>query len=68
MEHRLWHVRWTGVPLKLLLDHAEPRPEARFVWTEGLDGGEFGGRQMSCYPKTCSLKKPSVTRWPSRMR
>lgn len=54
---RVGNVSWTGVPLKLLLDHAEPLPETKFVWTEGLDSGEFGGKQMSCYRKDLPLAK-----------
>lgn len=54
---RVGNVRWTGVRLKTLLAEAAPLPEARFVWTEGLDSGDFGGKTMDCYRKDLPLDK-----------
>ncbi len=54
---RVGNVKWTGVALKSLLDYAIPMPGARFVWSEGLDSGEFGGKRMDCYRKDLPLAK-----------
>lgn len=54
---RVGNVQWTGVPLRSLLDYAVPLPGARFVWSEGLDSGEFGGKRMDCYRKDLPLAK-----------
>lgn len=56
----LWRVgcvRWSGVPLAQLLARAEPAAEARFVWSEGLDHGQFAGRQIDRYQKDLPLPK-----------
>lgn len=43
---RIGNIQWAGVRLQTLLALAQPYPTARFAWSEGLDYGSFGGRQM----------------------
>lgn len=54
---RIGNVRWTGVPLKVLLDEAKIMPEAQFVWSEGLDRGAFGGIRADRYQKDLPIEK-----------
>lgn len=54
---RIGNVRWTGVPLSRLLAQAKPKPQARFVWSEGLDRGEFAGVKADRYQKDLPLEK-----------
>ncbi|KAI1613249.1 Oxidoreductase, molybdopterin-binding domain-containing protein [Exophiala viscosa] len=54
---RIGNVTWTGVPLYTLLMHARPLPEASFIWSEGLDSGEFAGVKADRYQKDLPLKK-----------
>lgn len=54
---RVGNVQWTGVRLKTLLEHAEPLAGAQFVWSEGLDSGEYGGLRMDRYQKDLSIAK-----------
>lgn len=54
---RIGNVKWTGVPLHLLLDHAVVRPEACFVWTEGLDRGTFAKVDADRYQKDLPFSK-----------
>jgi DMSO/TMAO reductase YedYZ molybdopterin-dependent catalytic subunit len=54
---RIGNVEWTGVRLQTLLALAQPLPAARFVWSEGLDRGSFGGRQMDRYQKDLPIEK-----------
>lgn len=54
---RVGNVTWTGVPLSTLLMHARPLPESSFVWSEGLDSGEFAGVKADCYQKDLPLEK-----------
>lgn len=42
---------WRGVSLRTLLERAGVRPEARFVWLEGLDSGTFAGTDCERYVK-----------------
>ncbi len=54
---RIGNVRWTGVPLKSILVLAQPLREARFIWSEGLDYGEFAGVQADRYQKDLPVEK-----------
>jgi DMSO/TMAO reductase YedYZ molybdopterin-dependent catalytic subunit len=54
---RIGNVEWTGVRLQTLLELTQPLPAARFVWSEGLDRGSFGGRQMDRYQKDLPIEK-----------
>jgi DMSO/TMAO reductase YedYZ molybdopterin-dependent catalytic subunit len=54
---RIGNVEWTGVRLGLILELAGVAAGARFVWSEGLDHGEFGGRTMDRYRKDLPLEK-----------
>ncbi|KAK4947520.1 hypothetical protein LTR10_013465 [Elasticomyces elasticus] len=54
---RIGNVTWTGVPLYMLLMHARPLPEASFIWSEGLDSGEFAGVKAGRYQKDLPLEK-----------
>lgn len=52
---RVGNVIWTGVPLRILLDMAQPLPSADFVWSEGLDSGTFAGVDADRYQKDLPL-------------
>jgi sulfane dehydrogenase subunit SoxC len=52
---RVANVTWRGVPVRALLDQAEPDPKARFICAEGLDGGEFDGTTCQEYLKDLPL-------------
>lgn len=54
---RVGNVTWTGVPLNALLAKAKPKPEARFIWSEGLDRGEFAGVKADRYQKDLPMEK-----------
>lgn len=54
---RVGNVRWTGVPLATLLEHAGLDPRATHIWSDGLDSGVFGGRRMDRYRKDLPLAK-----------
>lgn len=54
---RVGNVRWTGVPLAVLLEHAQLETGATHVWSDGLDSGEFGGRTMNRYRKDLPISK-----------
>jgi len=54
---RIGNITWTGVPLKHVLELAKPLPEAKFLWSEGLDYGEFGGVKADRYQKDLPLEK-----------
>ena len=54
---RIGNVAWTGVPLSTLLAKARPKPEATFVWSEGLDRGAFGGMSADRYKKDLPMDK-----------
>jgi DMSO/TMAO reductase YedYZ molybdopterin-dependent catalytic subunit len=54
---RIGNVKWTGVPLNTLLDLSQPSSTAKFVWSEGLDYGEFGGMQADRYQKDLPISK-----------
>ncbi|KAE8448999.1 hypothetical protein EG329_008587 [Mollisiaceae sp. DMI_Dod_QoI] len=54
---RIGNVDWIGVPLKSILEIAQPFPEAKYVWTDGLDYGSFGGVSADRYQKDLPIKK-----------
>jgi DMSO/TMAO reductase YedYZ molybdopterin-dependent catalytic subunit len=54
---RVGNVQWTGVPLNALLKIAAPLPSASFVWSDGLDRGEFSGVQADRYQKDLPMSK-----------
>lgn len=54
---RVGNVIWTGVPLKFLLNIAQPLRSARYIWSEGLDHGTFAGKKITCYQKDIPLEK-----------
>ncbi|KAL1636596.1 hypothetical protein SLS56_001181 [Neofusicoccum ribis] len=59
-EKALWrigNVTWTGVKLQTLLDIAKPLGSASFVWSDGLDGGEFAGVRADRYQKDLPIEK-----------
>lgn len=54
---RIGNVVWTGIPLSFLLSLAKPLPEARFVWSDGLEHGSFSGVTADRYQKDLPLEK-----------
>ena len=54
---RIGNVRWTGVRLRDILERARPQPEAQFVWSDGLDSGEFAKVAADRYQKDLPLEK-----------
>lgn len=54
---RIGNVQWTGVTLKSLLDIAEVSQDVSFVWSEGLDCGQFGGISADRYQKDLPVEK-----------
>jgi len=54
---RVGNVRWTGVQLGELLAAAGIQSSARFVWSEGLDHGDFAGVTADRYQKDLPLSK-----------
>ncbi|MBV9194215.1 MAG: molybdopterin-dependent oxidoreductase [Solirubrobacterales bacterium] len=52
---RVANLSWRGVPVRTLLDQAEPDPKARFICAEGLDAGEFDGTACREYLKDLPL-------------
>jgi len=54
---RVGNVQWTGVPLRVILEIAIPMPTASFVWSDGLDRGEFAGVKADRYRKDLPIAK-----------
>lgn len=54
---RIGNVTWTGVRLKCLLDVAQPRSEASYVWSDGLDSGTFADVWADRYQKDLPITK-----------
>ncbi|MBV9048693.1 MAG: molybdopterin-dependent oxidoreductase [Solirubrobacterales bacterium] len=52
---RVANLTWRGVPVRTLLDQAQPDPNARFICAEGLDAGEFDGTTCQEYLKDLPL-------------
>jgi sulfane dehydrogenase subunit SoxC len=48
---RVANVTWGGLDLKSLLENAGMDPEARFLWSYGLDYGDFEGTYNDSYVK-----------------
>ena len=54
---RVVNVRWGGVDLAALLDELGVDPRARFLWSYGLDGGDFAGTDCDWYVKDMPLER-----------
>jgi DMSO/TMAO reductase YedYZ molybdopterin-dependent catalytic subunit len=54
---RVGNVQWTGVRLREILELAVPLPAASFVWSDGLDRGEFAGVEADRYQKDLPIAK-----------
>lgn len=54
---RVGNVVWGGVDLKALLDSLGIVSEARFLWSYGLDHGEYDGIRSGPYLKDCPLDR-----------
>jgi sulfane dehydrogenase subunit SoxC len=54
---RIANVRWGGVDLAALLDERGVDPRARFLWSYGLDGGDFFGKRCDWYLKNLPLAR-----------
>lgn len=54
---RVANVRWGGVDLAALLDEAGVDPKARFLWSYGLDGGDFAGTRCDWFVKDLPLAR-----------
>ena len=54
---RVANVRWGGVDLAALLDELEIDPRARFLWSYGLDGGDFAGTSSEWFVKDLPLER-----------
>jgi sulfane dehydrogenase subunit SoxC len=54
-QRRIANVVWGGVELRTLIDEAGADGRASFVWSYGLDGGEFGGHRVDRYCKDLPL-------------
>jgi DMSO/TMAO reductase YedYZ molybdopterin-dependent catalytic subunit len=54
---RVGNVVWGGVDLKTLLEPLGILPEARFLWSYGLDYGEYDGIRSGPYLKDCPLDR-----------
>ena len=54
---RIGNVNWSGVRLSTLLELAGPLPEAKYMWSEGLDYGVFHGVEADRYLKDLPLEK-----------
>lgn len=51
------NVSWSGVDLKQILDEAGLDPAARFIWSYGVDGGEFGKTHSDFYLKDLPIER-----------
>ncbi|MFE6054077.1 molybdopterin-dependent oxidoreductase [Kitasatospora sp. NPDC056446] len=49
------NLEWSGVPLSAVLELAGPRPQARHVWLEGADRGDFAGQSDVSFLKDLPL-------------
>jgi sulfane dehydrogenase subunit SoxC len=54
---RVANVRWGGTDLLALLNELGIDRRARFLWSYGLDGGEFAGRACDWYVKDLPLER-----------
>jgi DMSO/TMAO reductase YedYZ molybdopterin-dependent catalytic subunit len=56
-QRRVVNVVWGGVALDELLDEAQVEAQAAFVWSYGLDYGEFHGTTSESYLKDLPLRR-----------
>jgi sulfane dehydrogenase subunit SoxC len=54
---RVTNVRWGGVDLAALLNELQIDPRARFLWSYGLDGGDFAGTSCDWFVKDLPLER-----------
>lgn len=54
---RIANVRWGGVDLAALLEDVGIDPRARFLWSYGLDGGNFGDKPVDWFVKDLPLAR-----------
>jgi DMSO/TMAO reductase YedYZ molybdopterin-dependent catalytic subunit len=54
---RVANVRWGGIELADLLDELGVDPRAKFLWSYGLDGGEFAGGPVDWFIKDLPLAR-----------
>lgn len=54
---RVTNVCWGGVDLAALFAEFEIDPRARFLWSYGLDGGDFAGKPCDWYVKDLPLTR-----------
>ncbi len=54
---RMGNVRWQGVRVRELLQRAGLEQDAAYLWSFGLDAGQFGGRRPGRYQKDVPIKK-----------
>jgi sulfane dehydrogenase subunit SoxC len=54
---RVANVRWGGLDLMALLDELGIDPGARFLWSYGLDGGEFAGQSCDWFIKDLPIDR-----------
>jgi sulfane dehydrogenase subunit SoxC len=54
---RVANVRWGGIDLAALFDEIGIAPGARFLWSYGLDGGDFAGTHCDWYLKDLPLER-----------
>jgi DMSO/TMAO reductase YedYZ molybdopterin-dependent catalytic subunit len=59
-KRRVANVRWGGVDLVALLSELGVDPEARYLWSYGLDGGEFAGTRCDWFVKDLPLQRLSA--------
>jgi sulfane dehydrogenase subunit SoxC len=54
---RVANVLWGGVDLASLLAELDLDPQARFLWSYGLDGGDFSGTSCDWFVKDVPLER-----------
>lgn len=54
---RVANVRWGGADLAALLEELAVDPRAEFLWSYGLDGGDFAGAHCDWYLKDLPLAR-----------
>jgi DMSO/TMAO reductase YedYZ molybdopterin-dependent catalytic subunit len=54
---RVANVRWTGADLAGLLAELGVNRRARFLWSHGLDGGDFAGNSVDWFVKDMPLSR-----------
>ena len=54
---RVGNVVWGGADLKTLLDTLGVSPRARFLWSYGVDTGDYEGIRSGPYLKDCPLER-----------